>query len=112
MKTDKKQVQACTLMNIVARMSRNYGLGFPVVINLQVSKVFNHGMGSLAFARAVPEHRVLLLNSIILNKRELERFTRLVTLFGGWRVVQVSLGYPEWYFVKDLKDIYLKSIKK
>jgi hypothetical protein len=108
----RRQVQARTMMRIVTKMSRNYHLGYPISINLQVNKVFNHGMGSLAFARAVPEHKVLLLNSNLLSKRELERFTRLVSLFTGWSIVQVRLGYPEWYFIKDLKFIYIESIKK
>lgn len=108
----RRQVQARTMMSIVARMSRNYHLGYPISINLQVNKVFNHGMGSLAFARAVPEHKVLLLNSNLLSRRELGRFTRLVLLFAGWRIVQVRLGYPEWYFTKDLKSIYIESIKE
>lgn len=109
---DRRQVQARTMMCIVAKMSRKYHLGYPISINLQVNKVFNHGMGSLAFARAVPEHKVLLLNSNLLGKRELERFARLVSLFAGWRIVQVRLGYPEWYFTRDLKSIYIESIKK
>lgn len=109
MKTkDPREVQARTIMYIVKRMSRNYHCGFPIVIDFQLNKVFNHGMGSLAFVRAVPEYRVLILNSLILNKRELERFTRMITLFKGWRIVFERLGYPEWYQVKDLKTLYMR----
>lgn len=110
MKTDKKlernKVQARTIMDVSLGMSRNYHMGFPIAYAWQINKVFNHGMGSLAFVRAVPEDKVLLINKNLMNKREKARFERMLTLFKGWSLVEVSLGYPEWYFIRDLKDVY------
>lgn len=117
MKMDKRQinnkrieaakVQANTLMNIAFKMSRQYRSSFPPV-GWQFSKVFNRGMGSLAFMRAVPEEKVVLVNKNLANKAELRRIGNLLKLFRGWRLVEVRLGYPEWYSIRDLYYVYKK----
>lgn len=101
------QTQARTLLDILYRGSRQYTACWPPV-NWQFAKVFNHSMGALAFARAVPEDRVLLVNRGLSNKRELRRFENVLKLFRGWRLVEVSLGYPEWYNIRDLYWVWKK----
>lgn len=102
---EKNETQAKTIIDIAYKMSRTYCPNFPPV-RYQFSKIFNHGMGALAFLRAVPEDRVLLVNECLASKRECERFENLLKLFKGWRLEKVRLGYPEWYSVRDLREMY------
>ena len=108
---EKNETQAKTIMEIARKMSKNYRSCFPPV-PYQISKVFNHGMGSLAFLRAVPEDKVLLINRGLMSKSERARFEKMLEVFKGWRIVEVSLGYPDWYFTRDLRDMYIKMKKE
>ena len=66
----------------------------------QANKVFNRGMGSLAFVNFLVDEKVILVNKVLANKRDIEI---IQTNFPEWKIEFVSLGYPDWYETKNLK---------
>lgn len=66
----------------------------------QANKVFNRGMGSLAFVNFLVDEKVILVNKVLANKRDMEL---IQTNFPEWKIEFVSLGYPDWYETKNLK---------
>lgn len=66
----------------------------------QANKVFNRGMGSLAFVNFLVDEKVILVNKVLANKRDMEL---IQTNFPEWKIEFVSLGYPDWYEIKNLK---------
>ena len=67
----------------------------------QANKVFNGGMGSLAFVNFLVDEKTILVNKVLANKKDIEL---LNTNFPEWQIEFVSLGYPDWYEIKNLKS--------
>lgn len=66
----------------------------------QADKVFNRGMGSLAFVNFLIDEKTILVNKVLANKRDIEL---IKNNFPEWKIEFVSLGYPDWYDTKNLK---------
>lgn len=93
--------QAATILGIIKGMSRKYRHGDA---ERKLEKVFNHGCDRVAAVQVLPKTRQVLLNGVALSSRERKRVGRLLNLFKGWEAVTVYLGYPEWYFIRDLES--------
>jgi hypothetical protein len=66
----------------------------------QANKVFNEGMGSLAFVNFLVDEKTILVNKVLANKKDIEL---IKNNFPEWKIEFVSLGYPDWYNIKNLK---------
>ena len=67
----------------------------------QADKVFNNGMGCLAFVKFLVDEKTVLVNDTLADKKDIEI---LKSNFPEWQIEFVSLGYPDWYFIKNLKS--------
>lgn len=65
----------------------------------QVNKVFNHGMGSLALFQFDGCKKSVYVNTVLANKSD---WQVLKNFAPSYRPIAVQLGYPDWYFIKEL----------
>ena len=68
----------------------------------QVNKTFNHGQGSLAFAQFIDSKKIILVNKLLANKKDIEI---IESNFPDWKIQFVELGYPDWYNIKLLSQM-------
>lgn len=67
----------------------------------QVNKVFNHGMGSLALFQFDEGEKSVYVNILQANKSD---WRVLKNLAPDYRPIAVQLGYPDWYFIRELYE--------
>lgn len=80
---------------ITAKRSYRYGE------YAQVNKVFNHGMGSLALFQFDGCEKSVYVNTILANKSDWEVLKKSAP---DYKPIAVSLGYPDWYFIRELHN--------
>lgn len=87
-------------MEELVKMKRSYHWSYNLIPN-QIHKTFNNGMGSLALFEAIPEEKVLLVNTCLANSSD---YRNASTALPDYTIEKVSLGYPDWYFKRSLKN--------
>lgn len=92
-------------LNDLVKSKRSYHWSYDMIPN-QIHKTFNHGNGSLAIFEALPDEKILLVNECLANRSD---YTNARAFFPDWEIEKVSLGYPDWYFKRSLKDCRAKA---
>lgn len=67
----------------------------------QVNKVFNHGMGSLALFQFDGCEKSVYVNILLANKSDWQVLKKSAP---NYRPIAVQLGYPDWYFTRELYE--------
>jgi len=74
-----------------------------------LKRIWNNGHGALECVNKTPEG-LILLNSMLLSRKELEETQALLTE-NGFKSKSVFLGYPD-YYNESLNSLYSKKINQ